>query len=235
MKCIFCQKLSDNSKSFEHVIPESMGNRDYILEPGIVCDECNNFFSIKIEKPLLELPFFRQSRHKTNTKSKKGKIPPDEGFTIYPGISKVFIKKDKSTVESFELEDKSIIENLNEFDYVPLITIEYCPPGLNHPLISKFLCKVAIEGLVFDVCQAKESIENNVNQPYFDLIRRFCRFPKSNELWPYQIRRVLFTDSNEKQSADNFLKEIVTDFNYIFIKPGYLLLIISLTLTRVFR
>jgi len=31
MRCIFCQEYSTNSKSVEHIIPESLGNKSHIL------------------------------------------------------------------------------------------------------------------------------------------------------------------------------------------------------------
>ncbi len=34
------QKNSDNSKSIEHIIPESLGNKSFILPLGFVCDKC---------------------------------------------------------------------------------------------------------------------------------------------------------------------------------------------------
>lgn len=40
--CIFCHKDSSNSKSIEHIIPESLGNKEHILPNGYVCDICNN-------------------------------------------------------------------------------------------------------------------------------------------------------------------------------------------------
>jgi hypothetical protein len=75
MKCIFCKNNSDNSKSAEHIIPESLGNKEHILPVGIVCDSCNQYFASKVEKKVLELPYFRSVRHRSRIKSKKGRIP----------------------------------------------------------------------------------------------------------------------------------------------------------------
>ncbi len=36
MRCIFCKTDSDSSRSVEHIIPESLGNTDYVLPPGCV-------------------------------------------------------------------------------------------------------------------------------------------------------------------------------------------------------
>ncbi len=40
MRYIFCKQEASTSKSVEHIIPESMGNKSNILKPGIVCDKC---------------------------------------------------------------------------------------------------------------------------------------------------------------------------------------------------
>ncbi len=46
----FCKQCSDLSNSVEHIIPESLGNKNHVLPKGIVCDRCNNYFTLKIEK-----------------------------------------------------------------------------------------------------------------------------------------------------------------------------------------
>ena len=54
MKCIFCGQESSYSKSIEHIVPESFGNKTAFLRKGIVCDKCNNYFARKVEQPFLE-------------------------------------------------------------------------------------------------------------------------------------------------------------------------------------
>jgi hypothetical protein len=53
MKCVFCKCDSEDSKSVEHVIPESLGSKTIVLPRGLVCDKCNNYFSHKVEIPIL--------------------------------------------------------------------------------------------------------------------------------------------------------------------------------------
>lgn len=52
-QCIFCHGDATNSFSVEHIIPESFGNIDHILPPGIVYDRRNIYFVRKIEGSLL--------------------------------------------------------------------------------------------------------------------------------------------------------------------------------------
>ena len=73
-KCIFCHKDVSISKSVEHIIPESLGNKSHVLPKGYVCDECNNYFARKVEKELLAMPYFISMRSRNNILSKKGTV-----------------------------------------------------------------------------------------------------------------------------------------------------------------
>jgi len=75
MRCIFCKTLSDGSHSVEHIIPESLGNIDHFLPKGLVCDDCNNYFARKIEKPILESPMMRLLRSDRKIPNKRKNIP----------------------------------------------------------------------------------------------------------------------------------------------------------------
>lgn len=60
-KCSFCnadmifesndQNIAINTTSEEHIIPKSLGNDELILKRGTICDKCNNYFALNIEKP----------------------------------------------------------------------------------------------------------------------------------------------------------------------------------------
>ena len=70
-KCIICDSKND-SKSIEHIIPESLGNQHYTLEKGELCDKCNNLFS-KFENKALSNSVFLMERARFAVKTKKGK------------------------------------------------------------------------------------------------------------------------------------------------------------------
>lgn len=86
MECIFCHKDSSTSKSIEHIIPESLGNTDYLLPNGYVCDECNHYFAIKVEKKLLSQPYFVSMRSRNGILTKKGKFVREK--MIFPSVLK---------------------------------------------------------------------------------------------------------------------------------------------------
>lgn len=73
--CIFCKSDTQNERSREHIIPESMGNVNHILPLGAVCHDCNQYFARKVERPLLESPVFRHLRAGMKVPSKRGRVP----------------------------------------------------------------------------------------------------------------------------------------------------------------
>jgi hypothetical protein len=81
MECIFCRKSSDDSKSVEHIIPESLGGKEHALWQSSVCDGCNNHFASKAEKKLLRQPYFIRIRHRNIIRSKKYHLIPETYFS----------------------------------------------------------------------------------------------------------------------------------------------------------
>lgn len=75
MRCIFCKQDSSISRSVEHIVPESLGNVEYVLPVGAVCDGCNEYFARKVERPILESPTFRLLRADMEVPNKRGRIP----------------------------------------------------------------------------------------------------------------------------------------------------------------
>lgn len=82
MRCIFCKQDSSTSRSAEHIIPESLGNVAHTLPAGVVCDDCNQYFARKVERPLLESPMFRLLRADLAVRNKRNRLPkwqPEDG------------------------------------------------------------------------------------------------------------------------------------------------------------
>jgi len=128
MNCLFCKNISDNSKSIEHIIPESLGNTEHVLPRGIVCDDCNNYFAIKIEKELLELDYFKGVRSRNDILSKKGSIIPTKGIIVHPDGGRVDVYRDNSGISIDISNDKivNLVKNgiVNKL-YIP---VEFEPP-----------------------------------------------------------------------------------------------------------
>lgn len=67
MKCIICNKETTSSE--EHIIPEALGNKDFITSK--VCKKCNNKLGEKIDYHLTNCFLFKLCRKKYNLLGKK--------------------------------------------------------------------------------------------------------------------------------------------------------------------
>ena len=67
LRCLFCKADSSASRSREHIVPESLGNTEHVLEPGIVCDRCNNYFARNVEEPILKATLNKPSKISAQT------------------------------------------------------------------------------------------------------------------------------------------------------------------------
>lgn len=167
MKCIFCLQDSSNSKSVEHVIPESLGNSLHHLPPGIVCDKCNNYFSHSVEKPFLNLEEIRFFRTFLQVYSKKGKLPP-------------YAEQSGNGIIVFNSERKAgrII--------IPAAKSDIPDSG---PVVSRFLAKVAFEVMASKLLASQQNPHELVNNSDLQLIREHARYG-TNASWPYLKRRI---------------------------------------------
>lgn len=180
--CLYCQ-AEGSFTTVEHVIPESLGNDDLVLE-GDVCDCCQAYFGKEVEQYVLEKTPIGVWRTLLCITTKKGRFPsvsmsqpsvrkgrfPERhqlhdnvGFTAYP---------DGST--SVDIDDNEIIRGIanqtkGQFNLV-------LTPKLLH-MLGRFLGKVGLGMLaISDWARAHGS--------RFDAIRKYSRFGEFRELWP---------------------------------------------------
>ncbi len=200
LRCIFCKKDSTKSKSKEHIIPESLGSKNIVLPRGFVCDKCNNYFALKIEKPLLSYPSFRNLRGWYQVPSKKGKLPTIKGSIASKNIDVKF-KLDKNKNLDFQPENESerevFEEQMNFFsnneNANPIIfELDNEPPKKE---MSRILAKMALEFLCYRLRNEKEMIDFIIDSNHFDQIRDYARKGNSNKLWPYKSRRIFPTET----------------------------------------
>jgi hypothetical protein len=193
MKCIFCKENSENSKSIEHIIPESLGNKKAILEKGIVCDSCNNYFARKIEKNFLQTPFYKSLRSRYGIESKKGKIPLDIGYLPITGseieieLNGVFDPND--TTLRFVVPKNSDFEKLQNGEikeiYIP-VSIE-----LEKSLIvSRFLAKVGIEIIAYNFWESAKDVSYIISEDLYNPLRNYARYGVGVKFWDYYQRRI---------------------------------------------
>ena len=145
MECIFCHKDSSTSKSIEHIIPESLGNKDYFLPCGYVCDECNHYFAIKVEKELLSRPYFVSMRSRNEILTKKGKLVREK--MIFPGALKCCEVEMKMTRNGLiaSLNDMALYELIKAGKIRTMIGLYIPEPEYPKAIMSRFLAKCAYE------------------------------------------------------------------------------------------
>lgn len=186
MKCIFCKKDSTESKSIEHIIPESLGNKEHTLEKGVVCDQCNHYFSIKIEKTLLESAYFKHIRHHNDIQSKKGKIPSIQGV-IGGGVD---IIKETSGNISLNISSDKVISGIKSGRIKHMLVPIVESPQLNDKIMSRFLAKVAIEILASRFQDIDDWNSEIVDNKELDCLRNYARFGNNSKFWEYHQRRI---------------------------------------------
>ncbi len=203
MKCIFCKKNSADSKSIEHIIPESLGNKEHVLEKGVVCDNCNQYFATKIEKPLLDTIYFKHVRHCNDIESKKRKIPKIDG--VIGG--RVEVGRDRYGDSFIEIPNEKIMDGIVSGRIKHMIIPKIDDPIPNDIIMSRFLAKIAIEILTLRFYPYEGWDKEIVEKNELDLIRNYARYGERPKFWEYHQRRIY-------EETDRFYNPLYSDIPY---------------------
>jgi len=202
LRCLFCKQPSESSKSVEHIIPESIGSKKVVLPAGVVCDKCNNYFSSKVEGPVLSHQSMRNVRAWYQVRSKKGKLPSLQGYIAGTDISiNLRLNKDgKLDIQPEREKDRSKLEQHFEYlgkeqDFAYLFTIDIDPPKKE---MSRFLAKMALEAIAFRFLNVNGDLSLLIDEPHYDLIRNYARFGAGVKDWPYSRRSIFPMDTQMK-------------------------------------
>lgn len=177
-KCIFCGADSSGSKSVEHIIPESLGNKEYVLPRGVVCDKCNNYFARKIEGPVLSLDGFRQLRFYSFIENKEGRIPTSDALICGDRVKAKWIETGAEEHSLLLEVDPKTVYKIIKNPPKMFITRGYdLRDDENHRYdISRFLAKLAIEYFVYlNLDELKEEGEE-ANLIFDDKLTRMIHF-----------------------------------------------------------
>jgi len=223
MRCIFCKKESSSSKSVEHIIPESLGNKEHVLPCGVVCDSCNNYFSRMVEKPFLDSLYFRYQRFSKAIPSKKGRIPNISGIHLQ-SLTKVDLCRghDKSfCIESGEDTDEPRwIHSLLKHDKGTLIMPVAFPPKANDYIVSRFVAKVGLAVLAQRGLKIPGALDEIIDKTELDGLRSYVRIGSPGKIWPYSQRSIyspdiLFSDGMQPFEVLHEYDILITDsFEY---------------------
>lgn len=215
MRCIFCKNDSTNSKSVEHIVPESLGNKNNILPKRVVCDNCNTYFGSKIEKTVLEMPYFKSLRSRLLIENKKGKNSRMQGFTENGESIEIGYSIDaNNTFEVVCKDDKTYNSFINSKElYVPLIP----EPPQNNVYVSKFLGLIALEALAQRVSSIENWQEDFIENNSLDELRNFVRYGKGYAMWPYHIRRIDGENQVKFYKESNKFLEKLNEYDFLIL------------------
>ena len=181
MRCIFCKSDSTGSKTIEHVIPESLGNKDHILPPGTVCDACNNYFGLNVEGPLLDTAYFREARSRNSVPNKRNILPTVHGF-ILPGVIPVEMIDDfdgHAIFASRENDNGKLMTVMrNDRNCELIVPIAFEP---DRRLMSRFLAKAALEVLARFFTVVPGGLDEIIEKPELEEIRQYARLVRFSE------------------------------------------------------
>ncbi|RYE21793.1 MAG: HNH endonuclease [Sphingobacteriaceae bacterium] len=215
MNCLFCKRDSSTSRSVEHIIPESLGNKEYILPKEMVCDKCNQYFAIKIEKPLLEQPYFKHLRYRSKIENKKRNVPTLDVMAIGLRPMKVELSFDKKDGFSITIPDdvKDFFSSPIRKIIIPILDA----PKDNNLIVSKFLAKLANEALIHQALGDEKLLEELWNHPGVDRLKQYARYGQNVSFWPYHQRRIysegtIFRDT--RLGENKF--EILHEFTFLY-------------------
>lgn len=221
MRCLFCKQDSSDSKSVEHVIPESLGNKTYILPKGVVCDKCNNYFSRKIEDPFLNSTEIRALRFYEGIPNKKRNVPPVDGILsgkipvkIYnPFPDEPMFTHEKGSFIPIEVKEADIPKIPSSgWVFTPAFTNDMIPH--NTTVISRFIAKIALESIALRLYQHEGGLDYLINDIAFDPIRNYVRMGNRDN-WPCNISRIY--NMNKQWQNDGSFYHVLHESDFLFI------------------
>ena len=167
-ECLFCKTTDRQAfRRIEHIIPESLGNDEMMLEPGFVCDTCNQYFGAKVENRMLNSPPFNVERTAFSVPTKKGKLP---NFALDNNCVLSASGSSNQLIVVAKQNPQQVWKKISSGYIVPEI-----PPGYDD-LLPRFVLKIGLELLL-----TAERID-----PYqtgFDAARRYSRYGQRAGDW----------------------------------------------------
>ena len=203
MRCIFCKQNSESSTSQEHIVPESLGNKDHVLPPGWVCDACNNYLASKVEAPFMNSQYGRSSRFDMRIPSRRGRIPVVRGF--HPqSRTKVDLLFDIDGLSFFAAdgEDETrFIKTLRTQSRGTLYIPSAEDPEQSYET-ARFIGMLAFEILSYRFMDVGGWNDELVDKPELDELRQYVRQGRSSFVWPINIRRIYPADHQFSDEID---------------------------------
>jgi hypothetical protein len=201
--CLFCRRDSSTSRSEEHVLPQSLGNTTLVLPPGVVCDDCNNYFARKVEAPLLGSDPMMSMRHLEHVPNKRGRVPSLRAETSLGFPGELTFQPGRPVQRWLELPPEGIVEYVRRGQRleVGVPDRDRVPADV---LLGRFVCKVALEAAAARCLDDPLAYASLLDSQDLKDCRLHARYG-SGPAWPVRVNRIhdpermFFEDGQEVQ------------------------------------
>ena len=188
--CIYCKGNTSGVEAKAHAIPEALSQNSFVLPRGAVCDQCNGYLA-KLDKALVLHKQIWLAIQVFALPGKSGNPRGELGWMKRPDLA----HPNRITIEG---RGKNLL--FVEGNRVRIETTE--APGWDSKKFRRALHYVGLNYLALTVSP------EFVLQSRFDEVRRYIRFPRKGETWPY----------GEIQRSRKLLQRI--DFERVADAPG---------------
>lgn len=228
MRCIFCKQCSDGSKSIEHIIPESLGNKTNTLAQGVVCDKCNNYFAREVEKPFLEHSAIELLRFEEGVESKKGKIPPTNGM-ILPDSPVEVRKTFKDGIAGEIRVPSQFFNKIANLETGQIIFRKFNDDIImpNGSVLSRFIGKIAIEAFAQRLQDKMSLLDEFIDDAQLDSLRNHVRFGKE-KVWNCNVRRIYKSTNYWKDGRNGDIYQITNEYDFLFTEKSEVYFVLAL-------
>jgi hypothetical protein len=221
-RCIFCEQDSSTSRTVEHIIPEALGNKEHTLPRGVVCDDCNSYFGLKIERPLLDSAYFRQVRSRNRIYNKENRVPSASGILL-PGFVPIEMMWDREGHSIFATRERDTSKLINALHHVQGGRI--IEPILERPdeyLMSRLLAKMALEVLASVFLAVPGGLDEVIDKSELDELRHYARFGAPPKFWPFNTRVIypegkMFAEGTQRYEVLHECKLLYTESSELYL------------------
>lgn len=228
-RCIFCKSTNREFTSCEHIVPESLGNTEHILEPGVVCDWCNNYFARKVEASVLNSEFFTQARNRNGIPNKRQRILPID-VLLYPNAMHLQLATsthgDRSIYAANDADNNAFIDTIRSGDRFSVVfPVAELPTG---KLFARFLAMMALEAWAKTILDANGDLNTDlIDKRELDEIRCFARFGEGVDSWPYSTRR-LYAEGQQFTEDDGTTFDVLHEYMLLYTDSHELYFVIAI-------
>jgi len=227
MRCIFCEADTSNSKSVEHIIPESLGNQDHVLPVGFVCDKCNNYFAVKVERPLLESAYFTQLRQRQSITNKKGRLPAIRA--IFPSLNtsaNIWFDGNRIHFAGDGKEHTKRIEEGIISGKATNLWFEYAAEPADKKAVSRFLAKVSVEGMAARLSKLESWQDAFFQDGQITALRRYARRGDKPSFWPFHERQLYHENQLHSDGGEVF--QVLHEWDFLYTDKGEMYCIVCI-------